>query len=350
MKRMLALLLAALLIVSCTACGLDAAPSAQGQTAAADGGTLTVFFLDVGQADSALLVCDGAAMLIDGGNVEDGSYVVSALGKYGVETLECVVATHCDEDHCGGLAGVLAKYPAERVLCPVTEYDTKAFSNFQKYTQEQGRSIEQPEAGEQWMLGRAQVTVLGPLRDYEDNNENSIVLRVEYGETSFLFTGDIGLEAEDELVESGADVSCTVLKVAHHGSSGSSGYVFLRAAQPQYGVISVGTDNAYGHPTEQALSRLRDAEVVLYRTDLQGTITAVSDGKTVQFTTERAAAADAVDPTADSAPGGYIGNINSKIVHRDTCGSLPAEQNRVAFDSLEEAEAAGYRAHSACLP
>ena len=340
-KRFLALCLALALLLTLCACGF-AAPTA------ADG--LTVYFLDVGQADSALVVCDGAAMLIDGGNVADAQYVVSALAQRGVTALQTVVATHCDEDHCGGLAGVLAKYPAERVLCSVTEYDTKAFSDFVKYADAQGRAIEQPQPGERWALGGAEVTVLGPLRDYEDNNENSVVLRIDYGETSFLFTGDIGLAAEDELVESGADLSATVLKVAHHGSRGSSGYVFLRAAAPQYGVISVGADNSYGHPTEQALSRLRDADVQLYRTDLQGTVTASSDGKTVTFTTERAATAEQINPTIQNAPTAYIGNTHSEVFHSDACGSLPREQNRVTFDSYEEALKAGYRPHKACLP
>ena len=341
-KRLSALLLALLLLLALCACGLDTPAQPE------DG--LTVYFLDVGQADSALVVCGGEAMLIDGGNVADAQYVVSALAQRGVTALQTVVATHCDEDHCGGLAGVLAKYPAGRVLCSVTQYDTKAFSDFVKYAAAQDRAIEQPQPGERWRLGDAEVTVLGPLRDYGDNNDTSIVLRIDYGETSFLFTGDIGLEAEDELVESGANLSTTVLKVAHHGSRGSSGYVFLRAVAPQYGVISVGADNSYGHPTEQALSRLRDADVQLYRTDLQGTVTASSDGKTVTFTTERTATAEQINPTLKNAPASYIGNINSGVFHSDTCASLPQEQNQITFDSYEQAVNAGYRPHKKCLP
>ena len=268
-KRFSALFLALLLLLTLCACGLDTPAAAE----TPDG--LTVYFLDVGQADSALVTCGGEAMLIDGGNVADAQYVVSALAQRGVTELQTVVATHCDEDHCGGLAGVLAKYPAGRVLCSVAEYDTKAFSDFVKYAAAQDRAVEQPQPGERWMLGGAEVTVLGPLRDYGDNNENSIVLRIDYGETSFLFTGDIGIEAEDELVESGADLAATVLKVAHHGSRGSSGYVFLRAVAPQYGVISVGADNSYGHPTPEVLRRLVRAGVEVYRTDCNGTVSVV---------------------------------------------------------------------------
>ena len=158
-------------------------------------GELHVWFLDVGQADSSLLVCDGQAMLIDGGNVDDASYVVASLEQHGVTSLDYVINTHCDEDHVGGLAGVLAKFPAEHVWSSTAEYGTKAFSNFVKYANEQGRAIEIPSPGDTFTLGEAEITVLGPLRDYENNNENSIVLRVDYGETSFLFTGDMGITA-----------------------------------------------------------------------------------------------------------------------------------------------------------
>ena len=305
-----------------------------------------IWFLDVGQADSSLIVCGGETMLIDGGNVDDASYVVASLEQYGVTALDYVVNTHCDEDHVGGLAGVLAKYPAAHVWSSTTEYGTKAFSNFVKYAEQQGREIEIPSAGDAFTLGSADVTVLGPLRDYENNNENSIVLRIDYGETSFLFTGDMGITAEDELVESGARLDATVLKVGHHGSAGSTGYVFLREVMPQYAVISVGADNSYGHPTEAALSRLRDADVQVFRTDLQGVVHLTSDGKTVTFDTERSAAEAQLNPTIKDAAETYVGNRNSQIFHVSTCHSCPAEKNAVYFDSVWDALDAGYRAHS----
>ena len=309
-------------------------------------GELHVWFLDVGQADSSLLVCDGQAMLIDGGNVDDASYVVASLEQYGVTSLDYVINTHCDEDHVGGLAGVLAKFPAEHVWSSTAEYGTKAFSNFVKYANEQGRAIEIPSPGDTFTLGEAEITVLGPLRDYENNNENSIVLRVDYGETSFLFTGDMGITAEDELVESGARLDATVLKVGHHGSAGSTGYVFLREVMPDDAVISVGTDNSYGHPTEAALSRLRDADAQVFRTDLQGVIHAVSDGRSVTFETERSATEAQLNPTIHDAAETYIGNVNSQIFHVSTCHSCPSEKNAVRFASVWDAMAQGYRAHS----
>ena len=344
MKKLLPPLLAACLALLCACTQMLPMPA----EAASEG--LTVRFLDVGQADSALLECGGDFMLIDGGNVDDSSYVVSALARCGVRTLRYVFNSHCDEDHCGGLAGVLAKYPAERVFSSTASYDSRAFSDFVKYAGQQGRRIEIPAPGDTLTFGDARITILAPLRDYGNNNDNSIVLRVDYGQTSFLFTGDAGLAPEDELVESGAGLSATVLKVGHHGSRHSTGYVFLREVMPQYAVISVGTGNDYGHPTGEAMSRLRDAGTTLFRTDLQGTVTAVSDGKTVTFTTERQADPLSVNPTLKDAPTCYIGNQNTGVFHSDRCESLPGEKNRVSFDTYWDALDAGYTPHKSCLP
>jgi len=353
MKRIFALLLALTVLFGCTGCEL---PGSEVQTGAVSAvGTedlskapFSVQFFDVGQADSALVTCDGHHLLIDGGNVDDGSYVVSALTARGVQTLDYVVNTHCDEDHCGGLAGVLAKFQADHVWSSTKSYDSKAFSDFSKYAQAQSHPIEIPAAGDSFALGSASVAVLGPVRSYDNNNDNSIVLKVVYGETSFLFMGDASRSAEDDIVDTGADLSATVLKVGHHGSGTSTGYVFLREVMPQYAVISVGTDNAYGHPSDDTLSRLRDADVTVYRTDLQGTVTAVSDGKTVTITTEKKSAA-AANPTEKTDAAEYIGNVSTKVFHSPDCGSLPKEENRVYFDSYEDAVAAGYHPHSACL-
>ena len=342
MKKLLSLMLAVSLLLTLCACGLTA------PAAPPSGGGLTVRFLDVGQADSILLCCGGEWMLIDGGNVADGSFVVSALTRCGVKTLKYVLNTHCDEDHCGGLAGVLARFPAERIFSSVKEYGSRAFSDFADYAERQG-GIEIPHPGDRLTLGAAEITVLGPLRDYGNNNDNSVVLRIDYGQTSFLFTGDIGVTPEDELVEAGAELSATVLKVGHHGSRHSTGYVFLREVMPQYAVICVG-ENDYGHPTEDTLSRLRDAEAKLFRTDLHGTVTAVSDGQGISFTTEREADPAAVNPTQKTAPTRFIGNKNTGVFHSDRCESLPAQKNRVPFDTFWDALESGYTPHKGCLP
>ena len=173
-------------------------------------------FIDVGQALSVLVECDGQFMLYDGGNVDDGSLVVSYLQSQGVEQLEYVFCSHAHEDHVGGLAAALAYFPAYHVYSPVTEASTKCFQDFVKYTQQQNLQVEVPAAGTQWALGSATVTMLGPVAQYDDTNDTSIVLRIDYGATSFLLTGDMEADAERDLVNSGANLKVDVLQVGHH--------------------------------------------------------------------------------------------------------------------------------------
>ncbi|NLC73785.1 MAG: MBL fold metallo-hydrolase, partial [Clostridiales bacterium] len=181
----------------------------------------------------------------------------------------------------------------DTAYCPFTSYDTKTFASFTKYLAKQNKTITVPSAGDSFGLGNAEVTVLGPISiSADDTNNSSIVLRIVYGKTSFLLTGDAEWDEEREIIDSGADIASTVLKVGHHGSSFSTSIYFLREVAPEYAVISVGEGNSYGHPTEQTLSRLRDADVKTYRTDMQGDIICTSDGKNVKFKTEKNADAD----------------------------------------------------------
>ena len=230
---------------------------------------LEVHYLDVGQADCILLQCDGANMLIDGGNVEDSDLVVAYLLEQGVTTLDLVVNTHAHEDHVGGLPGVLAVFETKNVWCPVKTYGSTCFEDFVKYADQQELELVCPEPGSTWALGGAEVQVLGPVKDDYDTNNSSIILRVEYGATAFVFTGDAETEAEKDVLEAGFDVSATVLKVGHHGSETSSSYRWLREVGAEYAVIQVGEGNSYDHPHEVILSRLRDADMTVYRTDLQ---------------------------------------------------------------------------------
>jgi competence protein ComEC len=313
-----------------------------------------VHFIDVGQGDCSLILCDDAAMLIDGGEASESSKVYAYLKAHEVDHLDYIVATHAHSDHIGGLSGALNYATVDTALCPVTDYDSKTFDSFVKYLGQQNVSITVPSAGDEFSLGNASVEVLGPQRSYDDPNDTSIVLKITYGNTSFLFTGDAERTAEADILEAGYDLSATVLKVGHHGSDTSTSYPFLREVMPEYGVICVGKDNSYGHPTDDTLSRLRDADVKVYRTDLQGTIICTSDGEKVAFTTERNESAQ-TNPTV-SAPaestdiGEYIGNRNSKVFHLPTCKNLPAGKNQVYFDSRQEAVDAGFRPCGNCDP
>jgi len=275
MSRLAALALAAALALGLVGCdtssivpggsgGIVPNPAAsQTETTPSDGqdAAFQMHFIDVGQALSVLVECDGQFMLYDGGNVDDGSLVVSYLQSQGVEQLEYVFCSHAHEDHVGGLAAALAYFPACHVYSPVTEASTKCFKDFVKYTQQQNLQVEVPAAGTQWALGSATVTLLGPVTQYSETNNTSLVLRIDYGVTSFLLTGDMENTAETDLVNSGANLKADVLQVGHHGSSTSTSYLFLNAVLPEMGVISCGTGNKYGHPHEETLSILRDAKV-----------------------------------------------------------------------------------------
>ena len=366
-RRLTALALAAALALglgACDASGLPGLPNGgsadvpPGPAASAgqtldENAPLQVHFIDVGQALSVLVECDGQFMLYDGGNVDDGSLVVSYLQQQGVEELQYVFCSHAHEDHVGGLAAALAYFPAHHVYAPVTEAETKCFRDFVKYTQQQGLSVEVPAAGTVWQLGSATITQLGPVAQYSDTNDTSLVLRLDYGSTSFLLTGDMEADAERDLVNTGANLKADVLQVGHHGSSTSTSYIFLNSVLPEMGVISCGVNNKYGHPHEETLSILRDAGVDVYRTDLLGTITIGSDGRNYTVGTEHTATDAQLNPTDPAASGtaqqGYIGNVNSKKFHLPSCPNLPAEKNQILFSGYDEAVAAGYTPCGTCI-
>lgn len=264
------------------------------------GSVFQIHYIDVGQADAALVVCDDHAMLIDGGNREDSSLIYSYLEQHGITHLDYIVCTHAHEDHAGGLAGALNYASVDVAYAPVTSYDSKAFSNFVKYLEKQGVEITVPSHGDTFSLGAAVVQILGPISPSDEPNNTSIVLRISFGRTSFLFCGDAERDEENEILDWGYDVKCDVLKVGHHGSNTSTGYRWLREAAPEYAVISCGKDNSYGHPTEGCLSKLRDAEVTVYRTDMQGTLVCTSDGKNLTFSVER-------NPNIDTLAGAGTG-------------------------------------------
>ena len=244
------------------------------------GSTFSVRYIDVGQADSALVECDGHYMLIDGGNKADSDLIYSVLEKTMVPKFDIIVGTHAHEDHIGGLPGAFAYTTADLTLSPVTDYDSKAFADFKKYADEKGGGLVVPNIGDKYKLGSADIEILG-VNMAEKTNDTSIILKVTYGATSFLFTGDAEREAEQAILDNNTDISATVLKVGHHGSATSTSYSWLYNIDPKYAIISVGKDNDYGHPTDEVLSRLRDADVETYRTDLNGDIIVTSDGTTV---------------------------------------------------------------------
>ena len=344
-------------------------PSAQ--IGPGDPGTslVTVRFLDVGQADAALIECDGHYMLIDGGNKDDSSLLYSTLRSHNITHLDLVIGTHADEDHIGGLSGALYFAEADLVLCSTADYESDAFSDFKKYADLRGGGIQIPQVGDSYELGDALVEILA-VNSGTGSNDTSIVTKLTYGQTSFLFTGDAETDTEQFLLNSGVDLQTTVLKVSHHGSNDSSSEAFLQTTQPEYAILSVGADNPYGHPDSQVLRRLEAVGSDIYRTDHHGTITCYSDGTTVTIATEYSslsgttvsgsrtdtiADADRTLPshTAESADFNYILNIRSKKFHKPSCESVSkmSDQNRLEFaGSREEVLALDYAPCGSCKP
>ena len=254
---------------------------------AAQDSDLHIYFLDVGQGDAAVVLCEGYAMIIDGGDSQHSAYIYSFLhNTIEVNHIDAMIASHPHMDHVGGLAAALNACYVDLIYSPVLDYDTKAWNSVKKYAEIQGTPIVVPDAGDEFDLGELHVQILGPLHCYADINNMSLIIKITFGNTSFLFTGDAEWEAEHDLLNAGVDLSADVLKVGHHGSESSTSYWFLREVSPSYAVISVGKENQYGHPSENTIRKLQDADVNIIRTDLSGLVECVSDGEQVAFIIE----------------------------------------------------------------
>ena len=243
-------------------------------------------FFEVGEADSAIVSCDGHYMLVDGGYPKSSSLLYSYLQRNDIDYIDYIVCTHVHEDHVGGLAGALNYAMVGTAYAPVSAGDTRSFQSFIKYLGIQGKSITIPKAGDIFSLGDATVEIVAPIDmtlAESNTNNSSIVLRITYGDTSFLLMGDAETEEERSILDAGCNIKSTVLKVGHHGSSTSTSLDFLTAVSPEDCVISTGINNSYGHPNEDVLERIDSIGATIYRTDLDGDIICMSDGKKVEF-------------------------------------------------------------------
>jgi len=248
------------------------------------GSRLVVHFIDVGQGDSQFLqLPNGQTMLIDAGTNEKASEVVSYLNRLGVKTIDYLIATHPHEDHIGGMDEVINHFEIGNIYMPQVTHNTKSFESVLKAIKAKGKKITAGKAGLTILDQEGlKISFLAPCgQKYEDLNNWSIVTRVEFGNTSFLFTGDAEELSESEILESGQAVSADVLKVGHHGSRSSTSTSFLKAVAPKYAVISAGKDNSYGHPHEETLKKLKQKNITVYRTDINGTIILFSDGRQI---------------------------------------------------------------------
>lgn len=278
-------------------------PPGSAPSPSASGDRLEVHFMDVGQADAILIKQGTSAMLVDAGNNADAEFVVQYIKAQGVTKLDYVIGTHPHEDHIGGLDAVIRAFQIERIIMPKAVATTKTYEDVLAVIQQKGLKITAPVPGTKFAFGSASFTVLAPnSADYESLNNHSVVIRLVYGKTSFLLTGDAENISEKEMLDKAFTLKSDVLKVSHHGSDTSTTTDFLGAVDPRYAVISVGKDNSYGHPSSSVIKRLQDRGVQVYRTDENGSVTAISDGATITFAVQKDGMTDKAKTSSTPTP------------------------------------------------
>lgn len=250
---------------------------------------MKVHYIDVGQGDSIYIKGpEGEDILIDGGGKGKGDEVISYLQSQKVDDIEIMISTHPDADHIGGLDEVLEAYKVESVYAPQVSHTTQAYEDFLLAVKNEGLTIKPVKTGVMLNVKGVSAKFIAPYREYGTNlNDWSAVLHVTYNQKSFLFTGDAELASEKDMIASKQLLKADVLKVSHHGADNGSSEEFLRLVQPKYSVISVGSNNSYGHPTAGTLNRLKAIGSTIYRTDLSGNITFTTDGTQLSVKTER---------------------------------------------------------------
>ncbi len=261
---------------------------------------LEIHFIDVGQGDCSLILWEGASMLIDCGEKEYADDVLYYLKNHNVDRLDYVVTTHPHSDHMGGMSEIISAVDVGKVIAPKVSAEmtptTKSYEKFLLALQSKGLKLTAAKPGTVYELsGKTAASVektapefeiIAPVDDYDDLNNYSVVLRLTYGSTAYLFTGDIEKKAEKDILGSGADLSADVLKMAHHGSSSSTSEKFFDAVSPRLCVIQCGAGNDYGHPHKETVELLADTKTEYYRTDVYGTVTVYSDGSEIFVRTD----------------------------------------------------------------
>ncbi len=317
---------------------------------------ITVHFIDVGQADSIYIqLPDHNDILIDGGNEADGSTVVNYLKSHGIDNdIELLIATHPHEDHIGGLSAVLNAFKVDEIVDSGATASTKIYSTYVAAAQAEGCTW-LADNHQTFTFGDVALQILTGPETWQEVNDYSVVTRLTDGNIHFLFEGDAQADAEAALQ---GDISAQVLKVGHHGSSTSSSSSFLSRVHTQAAIISVGTGNTYGHPTQATLAKLQAAGSTIYRTDLNGNIVVTTDGNTYTVAIDKSlpvSTAPVITPMPTipaQSTGVYVGSIKSDKYHYPSCtyAHKILAENQIWFASEAEALAAGYVPCGVCKP
>ena len=343
-------------------------------------GECNVWVLDVGQGSSTLVESDGEYMLIDGGDSDKSSYLVSYLKKKEITNFKYVIATHYDADHLNGVVGALNVFDVENVICPEYTTTTRVYNSFISIMDNKKINRIQPIVGETYSLGRGEFTIIAPnSTGYSNVNDYSVGIRFKYNNKSFLVAGDPTNISEEEIVNNSIDINSDVYIVNHHGSSGSSSSEFLNKIDPEYAVISAGKGNAYGHPAYKTLEKLNKIGAKIYRTDIEGEIEFSFTEKEIQFNKDSYNKLESgekinkdsyennqdnklissnegdnrsIENESSNKSDNYVLNKNTKKIHKDDCKSVKqmSDNNKVYFDgTIDEAEAQGYSKCQNCF-
>lgn len=255
--------------------------NSNGDTLGTADGELVVYFIDVGQADSIYIKDGNSNMLIDAGNNADGPLLVKYLRSLGIKEFKYAVGTHAHEDHIGGMDDIIKNFTIDKYYMPNVISTSKTFEDVLDSLNDKKISPTIPSIGDKFSLDQAQFEVLSVGNDAEDLNDTSVVLKMTYNSTCTLFMGDASSNIEKNLLDK--NINCQVLKIGHHGSKYSSSDEFIKKVKPTYGIIMVGKDNKYGHPTKKVLDVLNKYNVTIHRTDEEGTIIMKIKGDSISF-------------------------------------------------------------------